>query len=217
MPATERRVQRGEHHGRYLLQTLARELRSARLGAGISQRRLAREVGVSGVHVSRIERAAVPGVSMLLLARMFAVLGQRLSARPYPEGPPLRDIAHIRLISRLQVELSPPLRFRTEVPLGRDNDQRAWDGEVFDAGGSCKVEAETALHDVQATDRRIALKMADDDVVRVLLLVAESRRNRRALREFRHLVSARYPLGHGTVMRELRAGRLPERGGVVVL
>lgn len=73
------------------------------------------------------------------------------------------------------------------------------------------------LYDLQATERKFALKMADDQVDLVILLVADTPRNRRVLREFRELIAARFPLDTRAVMRQLRAGRIPERSGVVVL
>jgi transcriptional regulator with XRE-family HTH domain len=224
MTASQRRVARGSYQAEHLRHVLARELRDARISAGLSQRTVGRAVGISGTHVARLERSSVPGASVELYARLFAVLGMRLSARPYPEGPPLRDAAHARLLTRFRRRLAPALRLRTEVPLRRDGDLRAWDGELraWDgeltaASGTCKLEAETALHDLQATDRRIALKMAADGVERVILLVADTRRNRRVLREFHELVGARYPLRTRAVMVGLRAGRLPRANGVVVL
>ncbi len=131
--------------------------------------------------------------------------------------PPLRDAAHARLLARLQAQLHSSLTMRTEVGLPIPGDRRAWDAELSNGVDSVKVEAETALHDLQATDRRIALKMADDDVERVIMLVAATRRNRRVLREFATLVAARYPLGTRAVLGELRAGRLPAQGGIVIL
>jgi transcriptional regulator with XRE-family HTH domain len=83
-------------------------MRDARLSAGVSQRQLGAAVGVSGTHVARLERAEVAGASVQLFARLFAVLGMRLSARPYPEGPPLRDVAHARLLTRFQRRVNRP-------------------------------------------------------------------------------------------------------------
>jgi hypothetical protein len=172
---------------------------------------------VSGSHVGRIERAEVRAVSFELLTVLFALLGLRLNARAYPEGPPLRDAAHARLLVRFRAQLPPNTRFRTEVPVMPGLGSRAWDAEVTLAGEVSKVEAETALHDLQAVDRRIALKMADGGVNRVVLLVADTKRNRRVLQEFRSLLDERYPMDTRAVMRALRSGRAPQASGIVVL
>jgi hypothetical protein len=141
----------------------------------------------------------------------------RLSARPYPEGVPLRDAAHARLIARFRADLSPSVTVRTEVPLRLDRDPRAWDGELETADDTCKLEAETVLQDLQAQVRRIMLKKADDNVDVVILLVSDTKRNREVLREFHDLVMAHFPIGTRAVMVALRAGRLPDRSGIVVM
>ena len=199
------------------MRVLGDELRIARQTAGLSLTEVGRAAGISGVHLTRLERGEVPGASVTLYARLFAVLGMRLSARPYPAGPPIRDAAHAKLLGRLRALLGANIRMRTEVPLRRPGDLRAWDAELSDTVDIVKVEAETVIHDLQATDRRLALKMADDDADRVILVVAATRRNRWVLREFGELVRARYPLAPRTVLGALRAGRLPEQSGIVAL
>ena len=82
---------------------------------------------------------------------------------------------------------------------------------------SRKLEAETVLHDLQALDRRIARKMKDDGVDRVVLLVADTRRNRRVIREFQALIRERYPLSTREVMTALSSGRLPRASGYAVI
>jgi transcriptional regulator with XRE-family HTH domain len=198
-------------------QRLGMEIRTARLMAGLSQREVGVAAGVSAALISRAERGLLKDVSVNLLATLFAVLGMRLSARPYPEGPPIRDVAHARLLARFQAQMGRPLRFRTEVPLRFANDLRAWDGEIVAPDGRCKLEAETVLHDLQAADRRVALKMADDHVERVILLIAATRRNRAVIGEFRVLIAARYPADTREVLRDIRAGRLPVRSGMALL
>jgi transcriptional regulator with XRE-family HTH domain len=208
---------RGASEGARLVTRVAEEIRTARLAAGLSQDAVARAAGVSAPQVRRIEQARVRGVSVHALAVVFAVLGMRLSVRAYPVGVPVRDAGHARLIGRLRAQLPASVTLRTEVPLRGPDDMRAWDAEIQALEGSCKIEAETVLHDLQAQERRIARKMADDQVDRVNLLVADTRRNREILREFGGLLAARFPLDTRTVLRELRAGRIPDRSGIVVL
>jgi transcriptional regulator with XRE-family HTH domain len=216
MPTTIRRRDAGIHHAEATTSRLAQELRIARAASGLSLRALADASGMSRSHLNRIERGRAPAASLQTLCVVFAILGMRLSVRPYPEGVPLRDAAHARLLARFRAELPPSITFRTEVPLRIDRDLRAWDGELTAADGTCKLEAETSLVDLQATERRIALKMADDHVERVILLVADTRRNRRVLREFRESLAARFPLGTRELLHELRAGRLPKQSGIIL-
>lgn len=46
--------------------------------AGLSQRALGDAAGLSGAHIARLEQAEVLGASVMVLARVFAVLGMRL-------------------------------------------------------------------------------------------------------------------------------------------
>jgi transcriptional regulator with XRE-family HTH domain len=217
VPTKQRRLDRGSEQARLVLADLAKELRIARLSAGLSQDRVGRAVGISGRHVGRLEQGTVPHASIVLFARLFAVLGMRLRARPYPDGSSLRDAAHARLLLRLRRELPEDIRMRTEVPLRQQRGLRAWDAQLTVGSERCMLEAETVLYDLQATGRRIALKMADDGVDRVILLVADTPRNRRVLREFRPLLAERFPLDTRAIMRDLRDGRLPQQGGIVIL
>jgi len=217
MPSRYRRIDQGHHHADRTLRRLGEEVRVARLTAGWSLRELARQCGYSRTHLSRIERGTATDVSLRSLEVVFATLAMELSCRPFPQGPPIRDAAHARLLSRFKARLAPAISLRTEVPLQGDRERRAWDGELAIERATCKLEAETVLYDMQAMDRRIARKMATDDIGRVVLLVADTRRNQRVLREFRPLIRNRYPLATREIMAGLAVGRLPTASGCVVL
>ncbi len=217
MPSRYRRIDHGNHHADLTLRQLGEEIRIARLTAGWSLRELARQTGYSRTYLSRIERGTASGASLRSLEVIFAALGMELSARAFPQGPPLRDAAHARLLARFRERLAPTITLRTEVPLRGDRERRAWDGELALGRDTCKLEAETVLYDLQAQDRRIARKLEADGVARVILLAADTRRNRRVLREFRPLISQRYPLTTREVRAGLAVGRLPSASGCVVL
>jgi transcriptional regulator with XRE-family HTH domain len=216
MATRQRRATRGALRARYLLRTLGEELRHARLEAGLSQSDVGRTVGVSGTHVGRLERGEVQGASVDIIARLCAVLGMRLGVGTYPEASPLRDEGSARLLARFQRDLPTTIRLRTEVSLRAAGELRAWDAELAADPGTCKLEAETALHDLQSQVRKITRKQADDDVDVVILLVAETKRNRRVLGEFRELLRERFPLDTREVMACLKSGRLPPRSGIVI-
>lgn len=145
---------------------LTAELRRARTDRGLSQAEVGRAVGLSGQQVSRIERGLVPDVSVAGICRLLAVVGLELSARAYPAGEPIRDRAHRALLGRFRQRLHRSLRWRTEVPLPIGGDLRAWDGHVSGAGWHVGVEAETRPTDLQALERRLALKLRDGAVER---------------------------------------------------
>ena len=217
MASTARRADLGNRRGRQLVVQLGEELREARIGAGLSQRQVAEAAGVSHAQVGRVERGEILTVSLVLVARLLAVVGLRLAARAFPAGPPLRDGAHVALLKRLHAELPAGVRFTTEVPLRSDREGRAWDAGVDLADGTLRVEAETRIRDLQALDRRVALKQRDDGVERVILLVSDTKTNRAVIREGKSLLRARYPLSGRAVLRALREGTCPKAGGIVLL
>jgi len=217
MTTAQRRVDVGQRRTRRSLLELGEALRDARISADLSQDAVAAAALLSRSQVSRLERARIPNASVAELTRVGSVLGLRFAVRYFPEGPPMRDAGHARLLARLQEQLGPGLRLRTEVPVIGSGDARAWDAEVRDRSSRCGVEAETRLHDVQAMDRRIALKMVDGRQDRVILLVRRSRSNREALRSCRVLLRDRFPLDSRAILDDLRAGRIPPASGILVL
>jgi transcriptional regulator with XRE-family HTH domain len=196
---------------------MGEEIREARITSGLSQRMVGRLVGISHAHVSRIERGLVTGVSIDVLSKMLSVVGLELSVRAYPSGLPVRDAGHLALIERLRAVLPAGVRMRTEVPLRNDPAGRAWDVTVEPAGQPVRMELETRLRDVQALERRIALKAASDGPGRVVLVVADTRTNRRILAAHRGHLRERFPLGTREILAALRAGRCPSENGIVVL
>lgn len=197
--------------------TLGSEIRAAREGAGLSQTAVARAAGMSHAEVSRIERGESPWLNIVEASELCAVLGLDLWLRAYAGGDPLRDAGHVALLRRFLASVAPSLRIRTEVPLPRVGDQRAWDATISDRREAVGVEAETRLRDAQAFERRVALKRRDGGIDRVVIVLADSRSNRSALRAIRSAWRADYPLDTDEIRGALMLGRLPSAGGVVVI
>lgn len=217
MSSRERIVDRGTRRGTALVRDLGRELRQARAEHGLSQAFVGRAVGLSRSAVSRIETGQVPAVSVLNLARLMSVVGLELSARAYPSSAPLRDQAQIDLLGRLRRQLSPQLSWRLEAPIGGTGDLRAWDLVIENGSDRVAVEAETRLADLQAVQRRIALKSRDSGIAVVILLLAASRTNRGTVRLFEDSFRESFPLPGSEALRDLRIGRLPTRSAVILL
>jgi transcriptional regulator with XRE-family HTH domain len=191
------------------------DIARARRGAGLSQADVGRPCGLSRSTEARTEsgnrRATIEE-----LACLGATVGLDVRVRAYPRGDAIRDAGQARLLERLRVRLAPALRWSTEVPLPITGDPRAWDAVIRGAGWRIGVEGETVLDDMQAVERRVALKRRDGQVDHVVLLVADTPRNRRALAatpaSFRDL-----PLRTRAVLAALRDGRDPGASGIVVL
>ena len=79
------------------------------------------------------------------------------------------------------------------------------------------VEAETAVTDGQALERKLALKLRDGGPAASFSLVADTRANRTALVRMRQELRGLLPLDARPVLAALRDGRQPPGSGIVVL
>jgi len=171
----------------------------------------------------RIERGLVPDASVRQLARIGSVVGLDVRVRAYPGPDPVRDIAQLRLLGRLEARLHGSLTFRTEVPLPIEGDQRAWDGWISgfvdrsDQTAGLPVDAETRLHDVQALLRRLAVKVRDSGAEHVLLVLAGTKANRYALAHVYPILTATFPVSPRRALAALAAGRYPGGSAVIFL
>ena len=219
MPTWDTRAQRGAQRGQRLLRRVGDELHTARTAAGLSSRAVGALVGLSHVQVIRIERGLAPHVGIETLARLAAVLGHELSLRIHPIGPPVRDKAHVALLRRFAARLGPDVTWQSEVPIPLPGDLRSADGVVgFGAAAATEaiVEAETRLHDVQATERRLRAKQRDLGAPRAILLVADTRHNRRVIAAVPEL-RRQFPVATRSCLTALKAGRDPGADCLVIL
>jgi hypothetical protein len=150
------------------------------------------------------------------VAALGAVVGLDVRMQAYPAGDPIRDAGQARLLARLRPRISPVLRWSTEVALAIPGDLRAWDAVIQGRGWRIGVEAETVLDDIQALERRLALKRRDGDVDHVILVVADTTRNRRAL-ESATAAFVDLPLRTREILAALRDGRDAGQSGIVIL
>jgi transcriptional regulator with XRE-family HTH domain len=217
VPPRERAADRGTRRGRALVVELTRELRRARLERGLSQEAVATAVGLSSSEVGRIERGNISAVSLVTLTRLLSVVGLDLTARAYPTGTSLRDSGQIALIGRFRAQLPTGLRWRTEVPIGPMGDLRAWDLVIGEGPGQIGVEAETRLTDLQAVERRIALKCRDSSISNAILLLANTRTNRAAVRALQDSLRGSFPLGGAEALSRLRSGRALEGSALILI
>ncbi|HEV8546851.1 MAG TPA: helix-turn-helix transcriptional regulator [Candidatus Limnocylindrales bacterium] len=199
---------------------MADDGRLARIGPGLSQAEVGRAIGSSHARIGRFERGDVAFPDRAFLGAYCAVLGLDLALRAYPAGDPIRDRAQLALLERFRRRLPASLRWRTEVPLPIERDLRAWDGEIQGrdpARWRARVEAETKVFDGQALERRLSLKVRDDPGGYLILLVADTQSNRRALAVLRDGLRDLLPLDTREILVALSEGRDPCGSGIVVL
>lgn len=87
---------------------------------------------------------------------------------------------------------------------------------LFGVDKRTAIELEMRLRDVQALLRRFELKRRDDPTDAFLLLVADTRNNRRLLAEFESMLVDLPRLWPTQVFAALEAGRHPGAGIVLV-
>lgn len=216
MTTRERPADRGRRKARDAVAAIARDARRARVGAGLSLRAVQAGTGIDHGRIWRFEHGQLGELRVDDLGAICAVVGLDLALKAFPAGDAIRDAGQARLLERLRLRLNPALGWSTEVPLPIPGDLRAWDAVIRGPAWRIGVEGETVLEDVQATERRLALKWRDGDVDHVILLVADTRRNRRALAAT-PAAFGDLPLRTRELLAALRDGRDPGQGGIIVL
>lgn len=198
---------------------LLREAEQARVDRGVSYATMATAMGLSPSYLARLLRGERGGLTIPRLAEVLQILGLELSARAFPAGSPVRDRAQLALLARARSALAPGLRWRHEVPVRSTTadpvDLRAWDAVVNGAGWWAAVDAETRVADVQALQRRTALKQRDGDAPIVIVLLADTRHNREVLAAGHGALIEQFPIRPRVALRRLRAGLSP--GGNTLL
>ena len=201
------------------IHTAIGDIRATRIELGLSQAEVAKAAGTSRATVSRIERELIdmPGIGHLATAA--AALGMRLRIQLYPEGEPLRDRVQTPGLAAFRRRLHPSFAWRSEVVLPAQGDRRAWDAVVIDEDRTwTAIDWISRVGAVDAMLRRTNQKQRDDPrVSRVVLVIADTARNRGALRDALGVVRAEYPLGTRDVLAALEAGQAPPLNGIVLV
>ncbi len=201
MTSRESPAEEAVRKARKRVTTAITEIRSARIGAGLSQGALGAGVAISRSRVSRIEREK----------------GLDLPLKVFPGGDPTRDAGQRRLLDRLRIRLGPVWEWEHEVALPIVGDKRAWDavGTHATTRFVIHLEAETRLEDVQALLRRLALKCRDGAAVRLILVVSDTRNNRAVIRAAAREFALAFPVDARRALSLLSVGEDP--GGNVLL
>lgn len=195
---------------------LGRESRDLRLQAGLSQAELARALRCTRQWIGDFELGRLRVVDLRRVTRLFMFLGHRIVVTAYPTGEPLRDAGQVRLLERFNARLSPEWRRFTEAAMPNPGDMRAWD-ELLRGPVTVGVEAETRPRDLQAIERSLSRKQRDSGVDRVVLVVADTLRNRRLLQNHIAALRQTFPLDTRACLGALGAGRDPGADALVVI
>jgi transcriptional regulator with XRE-family HTH domain len=198
-------------------QQVGRELRVARITGGKTQSWVAGQLGCSQAQVSLIERGRRPSIRLRVLFRHAAAVGLRLTVRVYPGGRRLLDAPQLALLNRFRARIAAVWRWEQEVPVPIAGDLRAGDSRISTPDCSILIEAVTRLADVQAQSRAARLKHRDMGTDRLILLLAATASNRRALREAGPALLDAFPIMPRAALAALAAGRDPNGDAIILL
>ena len=203
--------------GRRHLDEVLRDLRDARLAAGLSQREVARALRVSRQQVTRWERGA-SAKYLVQLARWGATVGLDVSVRAFAGGSPLRDAGQLRVLGRVRAAIGERWKWRTEVPVSSHPlERRAFDAVISAGGVHIGLEIITRLTDAQAQSRAALLKQEAAGLPILVLVLAESRRDRLALAAALPTLELSFPTRPRAVLTSLRVGEPPAANGIFLV
>jgi transcriptional regulator with XRE-family HTH domain len=203
--------------GQRQLEEVLRDLRDARLAAGLSQVAVARALRVSRQQLSLWESGE--GARYVQhLARWGAAVGLDVSIRTFPGGSPLRDAGQLRVLRRARSAIGERWTWHTEVPVTKDPlERRAFDAVISNAQFRVGLEVITRLTDSQAQARSALLKQEAAGLDRMVLVLGRTRANRAALAVASPTLLPSFPIAPRGVLADLRAGRLPRANGIFLV
>jgi transcriptional regulator with XRE-family HTH domain len=198
----------GRQRARQLQVYLGREIRIARVSAGLTQDELARRAGLTQEYVSAVERG-VAAPSLDAACRLAAAAASDLSLRLYPAGGvSLRDSGQLGLAEIVVSHADRSWRARMEVAVGSG---RAHDLVLDRSEEVAAVEIERAFVDMQgqtrrSQDKREALAEHEARPVRLILAVPDTRAMRQLVREHAEYLSRVFPISSRAIWRAIRQG-----------
>ena len=217
MATRETRLQRGRRLGTQTLRRLINELRDERQLAGLSQRALANQLGISQAELSRLEQFGFSAVPLIRLSEMASILGLELSASLHRKGDAVRDSGQQAAVKRILECVSPAYIISREALLPNVGDQRSWDILLRLESLLVGLEVETRIRDVQALVRRIRERERDGGVDDVLLVLSDTSHNRELVGQLRDALGPRFATPPKLILAALRAGEPVPGSGVILI
>lgn len=189
----------------------------ARITAGMRQSDVARLLGTSGSRVCRIEHGQVRTLNLPDLARHAAAVGLKPSVKLFPLGRRLLDQPQLKLLGRFRSRLHASWTWETEVPVPLPGDLRSGDCRIAIPGCIVLVEAFTRLADYQAQTATAGRKRRDLGAHRLILLLAATHANRRAVALADVVAEASFPMRTKATLAALSEGRDPGADAILFL
>lgn len=218
-PMRSRPASRGLSRARYLATAFGRELRIARLAAGLTQAQVAKLAGLSQQQASLVERG-IGDVSLVARCRLAAACGHELGWRLYPVATVrLRDSGQLTLAQVIVTAAHESWRPRLEVPVA-PGDPRAADLLLTGPGEIVHIEIERALVDFQgqlrsAQAKREVLAAQEKNPMRLVIAIPDTKRSRSRLDPFGDLITRTMPASSRTIWRAIRGGEPLSQDGIL--
>jgi transcriptional regulator with XRE-family HTH domain len=214
-----RSASKGLSRARYLATSFGRELRIARMNAGLTQGEMAKLAGISQQQGSLVERG-IGDTTLVIRARLAAACGHELGWRLYPVATVrLRDSGQLALAQVILAAAHPSWQARLEVPIS-PGDPRAADLLLVGSTEIIHVEIERALVDFQAQLRSAQLKreaLAANEAKPIRLVIAVPARPATTERQapFAQLIRQTMPATSKGMWRAIRSGQPLEGDGIL--
>jgi transcriptional regulator with XRE-family HTH domain len=203
------RRQRGEARARAQAEGAGVNIREARIIGGMKRSAAAARAGMARSTWDRIENGR-PSVTFANLVAAADAVGLDLVCTTYPGRPPgLRDSGQLAVAQRLRAMAAGTWRVTLEERSGDHGE--AIDLVFWGPTEIVAVEIERSLLNWQAQFRRWSTKRdwlaaRHARPVRLVVVVADTQRNRTALTPFAQLIGESLPAGSRAVLQALRTG-----------
>lgn len=197
---------------------VAREISAARAHRGESRDVVAARARVSSDSVRRVELGD-PHVQLNTLCAVGEAVGLDVVLRAYrTRASPLRDAGQLSILEMLTSIAHPSWHRATEVMAGDHGE--AIDLCLFGALTIIAFEVDRLLLDFQDQYRRNALKREylsehHRRPVRLVMVIQDTDRNRRAVQAHRQFIETILPAGSHEILVALRTGKPLERDGIL--
>jgi hypothetical protein len=145
------------------------------------------------------------------------VVGLKPWIRLFPSAARPLDHAQLELLARFRTRISSSWQVILEATMPIQGDLRAADALLVGASVRCMVEVITRLADFQAQVRAAHRKQRDIGGDRLVIVIAGTTTNRRALADAGSAVRDAFPIDTKATMRALGAGEDPGADGIVLI
>jgi transcriptional regulator with XRE-family HTH domain len=191
------------------------ELRTARILSGVTQRQVGMAIGTSNSEISRRELGKSRRLTGEKLAVHASAVGLKLWIKLYPLGGGIRDEAQAKYVGAFLRRIGRAWRVTLEAPVPIAGDLRAVDVLLENGDRRLAVEVVTRIGDLQAQTRAAQTKARDIGASRLVVVVADTHANARALATHARTLVSSFDLDTRRVLRALASGKDPGRDAII--